>query len=104
MLFSGDYLYPGDLYAFLPNSSMGDYLTAAETLSQVIDDDVRIYGAHRAAPPGAPVLDAGDLADLKDALCRLRAGELAGEGTWPQRFEVNERIGLLAGPRILQRW
>ncbi len=104
LLFSGDYLYPGDLYAFLPNSSMGDYLTAAETLLQVIDEDVRIYGAHRAEPPGAPVLHAGDLTDLQGALLRLRAGELPGEGTWPQRFEVNERLGLLAAPRPLQRW
>jgi len=104
VIFSGDYLYPGSLYAFLPNSSMGDYLATAEPLIDELPQDVIIYGAHRADAPGTPVLAYQDLVDLKDALIELRSGNLAGEGTWPQTFPVNDNLTLLAEPRWLQDW
>ena len=103
-LFSGDFVYPGPLFAFLPNSGLGDYLAAAETVQQTAPDDTRIFGAHRVAPPGAPELHMGDLADLRTALEAIRSGELEGEGFYPVVYRVNARMDLLAEPRWLQRW
>jgi hydroxyacylglutathione hydrolase len=104
MVFSGDYLYPGPLYAFLPNSSMGDYLRTTGPLVENLTSEVVFYGAHRAGPPGVPVLAYGDLTDLHRALQNIRDGELAGQGLWPQEFAINDRLTILAEPRLLQDW
>ncbi len=104
IVFSGDYLYPGPLYGFLPNSSMGEYLAASAPLIDELPEDVVFFGAHRDAPPGAPKLGYQDLQDLRSALLRLRSGELEGEGFYPQSFVINERLWLLAEPRWLQDW
>ena len=104
IVFSGDYLYPGPLYGFLPNSSMGEYLAASAPLVDELPEDVIFFGAHRDAPLGAPKLGYQDLQDLRSALLRLRSGELEGEGFYPQSFVINERLWLLAEPRWLQDW
>lgn len=104
MVFSGDYLYPGNLYAFLPNSSMGDYQRTADELIARLPQGTAFYGAHREAPPGAPRLALGDLEDLQKGLSQIREGAIRGEGRWPQAFEVSERLTVLAEPRWLQRW
>ena len=103
-LFSGDYLYEGPLYAFLPNSHLGDYLGSANALLDQLPEDVAIYGAHRSAPPGTPVLARSDVDDVRTALEAIREDRLAGEGLYPVRYPVNERISLLAEPGWLQRW
>lgn len=104
LIFSGDYLYPGPLYAFLPNSSMRDYLATAEPLADRLSPDVTFLGAHRNGPPGLPALKFGDLRDLNQALQRIRDGELGGQGRWPQEFPINDRLTILAEPRLLQDW
>ncbi|MEM9177694.1 MAG: MBL fold metallo-hydrolase [Myxococcota bacterium] len=104
LLFTGDFLYPGPLFAFLSNSSLGDYRRAAATVLARVDPDARLYGAHRAAPPGAPRLAMDDVRDLAVTLRALAAGELDGEGVYPVRYGVNERLELLAEPRWLARW
>jgi len=103
-VFSGDYLYPGYLYGFLPNSSMGDYAASAEQLIASLPEHVTFYGAHRATPPGAPMLNFADLTDLRQSLIDLKAGELEGQGGYPVAFPVNEQMTMLAEPRWLQRW
>jgi hydroxyacylglutathione hydrolase len=47
-LFSGDYLYPGDLFAFAPGSDLVAYRDTARRLLDLTADrrDVAIYGAH----------------------------------------------------------
>ena len=104
IVFSGDYLYPGDLYGFLPNSSMADYLAAADDLLGRLDADTRFFGAHRVAPPGAPRLVLDDLEALRAGLVDIRDGRVAGAGTYPQAFLINDRLTMLAEPRWLQRW
>lgn len=104
LMFSGDYLYPGPLYAFLPNSSMGDYLRTTGPLVESLTSEVVFHGAHRDGPPGLPVLKFGDLRDLHQALQRIRDGELGGQGSWPQEFPINDRLTILAEPRLLQDW
>ena len=104
ILFSGDYLYPGPLYGFLPNSSMADYLSVAETLHGRLGHQIRFFGAHRDAPPGAPRLGFEDLEALRTGLTGIRDGEIEGAGSYPQAFPISDRLTMLAEPRWLQRW
>ena len=103
-LFSGDFIYPGPLFAFLPNSGMGDYLQGAENLLGVASLETRIFGAHRMEAPGAPELASRDVADLQAALWAIRKGELDAEGFYPRVYPVNERLELYAEPAWLQEW
>lgn len=104
ILFSGDYLYPGDLYGFLPNSSMGDYLRVADSLVSQLDPSIQFFGAHRVKPPGPPRLGMEDLTDLAVGLKGIRDGDIEGTGSYPKAFPLNERLVMLAEPRWLQRW
>ncbi len=104
ILFSGDYLYPGDLYGFLPNSSMADYQATAITLLGNLDPGVVLLGAHRVTPPGAPRLGYQDVEDLASGLRRIQDGEIEGVGGYPQAFPISDRLTMLAEPRWLQRW
>ncbi len=102
--FSGDFVIPGPLFAFLPNSGMGDYLMGAENVLAAAPTHTRIYAAHRMAPPGVPEVGLGDVADLRDALVEIREGVRDGSGAYPVIYPVNERIELWADPAWLQRW
>ena len=104
LLFTGDFLYPGPLFAFLSNSSLGDYQRAASTVLARVAPDTRLFGAHRVEPPGAPRLAMEDVRDLGATLQALSRGELSGTGTYPVSYRVNERIDLLAEPAWLARW
>ena len=104
VLLSGDYLYPGPLYAFTPGASMGDYLATATKLLDDLNPTTVYYGAHRMAPPGPPRLDQSDVADLHTALLQIKESKLAGEGLWPKAFRVNDNLTILADPRPLQDW
>ena len=103
-VFSGDYLYPGYLYGFLPNSSMGEYLASARSMLSRLPSGTVFYGAHRDAPPGAPKLELQDLVDLQRGLDTLQAGDLEGTGIYPVVYPINERLSMLAEPRWLQNW
>jgi glyoxylase-like metal-dependent hydrolase (beta-lactamase superfamily II) len=97
MLFSGDYLYPGELYAFLPGSSLADYLWTAERLTPALPALAAIHGGHGIElATSAPVLAARDLLDLQRALREIRSGERGGSGWFPRAYPVNERLTLLS--------
>jgi glyoxylase-like metal-dependent hydrolase (beta-lactamase superfamily II) len=102
LLFSGDFLYPGPLYAFLPNSRMGDYLQGTRTVLAAAA--ARVFGAHRDAPPGAPEQSLADVRDLQRALLAIRAGTLDGEGFYPVTYLVSPTLQVLAEPAWLQDW
>ena len=102
--FTGDYIYPGEIWAFVPGSSMRDFEATMTPLLRDLPKDVALLGAHRAVPPGPPILGYRDLEDLRDALAKMRSGELEGTGIWPQSFFVSERMNLVAEPRWLQIW
>jgi glyoxylase-like metal-dependent hydrolase (beta-lactamase superfamily II) len=103
-VFSGDFIYPGPLYAFLPNSRMGDYLQGSDTVLAAARENVDILGAHRDAAPGLPRLTLKDLEDLRATLIAIRDGTAQGSGIYPREYRVNDRIQLLAEPRWLQDW
>jgi len=104
IVFSGDYLYPADLYAFLPNSSMQDYLATSESLLESLPRGVVFFGAHRTGPPGAPRQGMSNLVDLNRSLESIRDKTTSGEGVYPQVFRVNDEMVILAEPRWLQDW
>ena len=104
IVFSGDYLYPGELYAFLPNSRMGDYLSTSESLLATLPEDIVFFGAHRSEGPGAPTLTSVDLNDLNSGLEDIKRRLSSGEGSYPQAFYINDRLVILAEPRWLQDW
>jgi hydroxyacylglutathione hydrolase len=103
-LFAGDFIYQGDLFAFLPNSSLGDYEQGASNVLATITADTSVFGAHRLRPPGTPELNIKHVKDLKLALDRIRSGSLEGEGFYPVTYPVDDDMKLLAEPRFLRRW
>lgn len=104
MLFAGDFIYPGDLYAFMPNSNLGDYLQAAGRVLEEVPEGVRLAGAHAIEAPGMPLLELADVADLRDQLLLIREGKAEAEGAYPVRYHINARLALLAEPAWLQDW
>ena len=103
-LFSGDFLYPGELYGFLPNSNMGDYLQGAETIESLGEMRLRVFGAHRDDTIGMPELNLEHVIRLRDALIDIHSGKLKSNGIYPVSYKVDERVELLSEPKWLQDW
>ncbi len=119
-LFSGDFLYPGELFGFLPNSNLGDYLQGTRTIRQVKDNDLRIFGAHRGGEmilgdadirpdnednlSKLPELSVETVHHLQKSLEAIRAGEIESSGFYPATYPVDDRVVLLAEPSWLQQW
>jgi len=103
-LFSGDFLYPGQLYGFLPNSNMGDYLQGAETIESVSGNSLRVFGAHRDDSIGVPELSLETVTKLRSTLNAIRSGTLRSSGIYPVTYQVNDRVELLSEPKWLQDW
>lgn len=103
-LFTGDYIYEGGLYAFLPNSSLVSYLETAEKLLLMLPEDTELLTAHRWRMIGTPILNMQDLVDLRNALEKVRDGELAYEGLFPAVYPVNENLTLETDVPWLRGW
>jgi len=104
LLLTGDYIYEGPLFAFLPDSSPADYLDTARDLLMEIDDETRLLAAHRITPPGAPILTTQDLRDLERALVRMKDGDSVPEGIYPAVWPVNEQLTIWTDVSWLLRW
>jgi len=99
-LFAGDFIYPGNLYAFLPGASRSAYLATTKRLLSIIDPDTQILAAHMADPPAplrAPVLRVGDLRALEAALTSINQGNLSFRGFYPRIFPVQDPLGFATG-------
>ena len=103
-LFSGDFLYPGQLYGFLPNSNMGDYLQGAQTIESVSENRLRVFGAHRDDSIGVPELSLETVTQLRDALNAIQSGTLKSNGIYPVTYKVDDRVEILSEPKWLQDW
>ncbi len=106
--FVGDFLYPGNLYVFLPGASRSAYLTTTRKLIAALDPSTQIYCAHMADPPApvrAPVLATDDLHALERALAALDSGQLAADPNaefvrvlgFPRVFVVNANLRIATG-------
>lgn len=79
VLFGGDMLYYGAIYAqfdndFMGRSSVGDYVASLERVRKRFPGIRRVYASHNdfAMPPAC-------IDDIHDALCRVRDGRVAPE-------------------------
>lgn len=108
ILLAADFLYLGNLYGQIPGASLPDYLAAAEALDAILCDDALILGAHgKPLPNGthmAPRLARGDLKDLIAGLIAIRDRKLPPLSQNPDRYRINERVALLAGPDSYDMW
>ncbi len=98
-LYTGDYLYPTTIYAFLPDSSLSAYTTTADRLLSILPPDTRLYGAHccrNDAVAQAPWLSLSDLKDLRTEIKTIQAGKATGgRGILIRRYPVNSRMTIL---------
>lgn len=108
ILVAADFLYLGNLYGQIPGACLPNYLAAAEALFAVLSDDALILGAHgKPLPDGthvAPRLTRRDLEDLIAGLNAIRDGEMPPLSQNPDRYRINDRIALLAGPESYGMW
>jgi glyoxylase-like metal-dependent hydrolase (beta-lactamase superfamily II) len=99
-LFAGDFLYPGELYAFLPGASRSAYLATTQRLLSILDPATRIFAAHMADPPApvqAPMLKIADLQALDRALTSIDQGASPSRGFYPRIFPVRGDIEFATG-------
>ncbi len=99
-LFAGDFVYPGQLYAFLPGASRSAYLATTRRLLSSIDPATRIYTAHMQdapAPVRAPVLEVADLKALQSTLVAIEQGRLDSTGFYPRIFPVRGVVTFATG-------
>jgi glyoxylase-like metal-dependent hydrolase (beta-lactamase superfamily II) len=93
--FAGDFIYPGTLYAFLPDASRRAYLATTRKLLATLDPGTHLYAAHMADNPdaiSAPELEVADLRALEETLVRLQAGQLRPAGYFPRVYAVRGAI------------
>jgi hydroxyacylglutathione hydrolase len=99
-LFTGDFIYPSTLYAFLPGASLSAYQRTTQSLLALLPRQTVLWTAHccrRDDEYSAPWLSIADLEDLDRALTNLRQGKLSGEGLFPRRYPVNEQMVIDVG-------
>ena len=104
ILFTGDWFTP-ILGPFLSNSSMGDLQMALENALRVINENTRVFGAHKYVDGGgAPMQSAADIRAVRAGLDRIRSGELRSTGFFPAVYQVTPKVELYSDITWLQRW
>jgi hydroxyacylglutathione hydrolase len=99
-LFVGDFIYPGNLYAFLPDASRSAYHDTTKNLLSIIDPATKIFTAHMANPPEpvkAPVLETVHLQALQRALMLIEQDRLTSTGLYPKSFPVRGELKFVTG-------
>jgi glyoxylase-like metal-dependent hydrolase (beta-lactamase superfamily II) len=99
-VYAGDFIYPSDIYAFLPGADLSEYAASARRIHGMVNEQTRIYGAHGCDRPplvDVPTLNKSDVGALAAALgqAATTAGPL-GTGWFPRIVPVNGRMTLLA--------
>lgn len=100
LLFAGDFIYPGKLYAFLPGASRAAYLSTTRRLLALLDSAARIYAAHMAEDSrliAAPALETADLRALEHTLVGIESGAAKSSGWYPRVFPVRGPITFATG-------
>ena len=99
-LFSGDYITPQPLFAFLPGSSIGDYRSTARRLVRTLPEDAVFWGAHdEPTDTLAPQLGITDLRDLARVLEAIGRGEAVASGIFPRVYRGERAAGDLGRHR-----
>lgn len=98
LLFTGDFLVPGSIWAFMSDSSLSAYQSSADRLLATLPNKTLIYAGHccrNDAPPQAPWLTMDDLRDARRALSDIQSGRSHASGLPPRRYPVNRRMSLV---------
>jgi glyoxylase-like metal-dependent hydrolase (beta-lactamase superfamily II) len=99
-LFAGDFIYPSQIYAFLPGADLAAYGASARELAAQLRTDTVVYGAHGcddAPAVDVPRLTRNDVQDLARALAgAATSGAPVGAGLYPRQLPVNGRMTLYA--------
>ena len=99
-LFAGDFIYPSEIYAFLPGANLRDYSASADRVAQLLDNESTVYGGHgcdRLPTVDVPMLNKSDVLALGRAFVLADSrGFGAGTGWYPRELAVNEHMRLLA--------
>jgi len=99
-VYAGDFIYPSEIYAFLPGANLRDYAASAHRVYDMVNEQTLIYGAHGCDRPlkvDVPTLTRSDVGALASALTlAATAAGPVGEGWFPRILPVNERMTLLA--------
>jgi len=98
--FTGDFIYPTMLYAFLPGASISAYRQTTGYLLSTLPADTKLWTAHccrRDEDPAAPWLTIEDLQALDQVLVEMEAGRADYEGIFPRRYPVNGQMILGTG-------
>ncbi len=99
-LYAGDFIYPSDIYAFLPGANLADYAASARRVESMVDDQTQIHGAHGCDRPPlveVPTLSRSDVRALGAALALAASSDgPLGAGWFPRVIPVNERMSLMA--------
>jgi len=98
LLFTGDFLVPGSIWAFISDSSLSAYESAADRLLATLPPKTLMYAGHccrNDAPPEAPWLAMDDLRDARRALGDIQSGRSRGSGLLLRRYPVNRRMTLV---------
>jgi len=99
-VYAGDFIYPSDIYAFLPGANLSEYAASARRIYAMVNDQTRIYGAHGCDRPSlvdVPTLNRSDVGALAAALAQAAATPgPVGTGWFPRTLPVNGRMTLLA--------
>jgi hydroxyacylglutathione hydrolase len=99
-VYAGDFIYPSDIYAFLPGADLSAYAASARRIDGMVNDQTKIYGAHGCDRPplvDVPTLNRSDVGALAAALAQAAAAAgPVGTGWFPRILPVNGRMTLLA--------
>lgn len=99
-VFAGDFIYPSEIYAFLPGADLGAYAASARKLQAMVNEQTRILGAHGCERQGqvdVPTLGRSDVQALASALEQAaHSNGPVGTGWFPRIMPVNERMILWA--------
>ncbi len=96
-LFTGDFIYPTMLYAFLPGADLTGYRRTTRRLLEDLPSDTRLWTAHccrRNEGYAAPWLTMADLADLDRALTKIDDGTLRYSGFYPRHYRINDQMDI----------
>ncbi len=104
-LFTGDFLYPGDLFAFNPGADLAAYRESARRLLALTSEtpDLAVYGAHVPTPDTSPRQSRADLERAEAALGAILDGRAgSGELAWflvvpVRRHDFGGGLAILTG-------
>lgn len=106
IMFTGDYMSAGNISAYYPGASMGDYLQSAHRILKATagNPNIALRGAHAGDDGQLPTKSRADIAMLRDQLVEIKDGNLSSTGSYPRIYAISEDVVMQAEPSWLQDW